>query len=91
MADKESSKCQIIDVIVLYDIRMDSEILKNKYQDLARGLKTLWNIIVEVIPVVVNALGTAPKELKERLGKIGIENKNVDLQKTTKIYSEKIP
>lgn len=58
---------------------------------MARELKTLWNIIVEVIPVVVDALGTAPKNLKERLGKIGIEKNIADLQKTAKIYSEKIP
>ena len=32
----------------------------NKYLDLAKGLKELWNVIV--IPILVGALGTAPKK-----------------------------
>ena len=34
---------------------------KDKYLDLARELKKLWNINVTVIPVVIGALGTIPK------------------------------
>ena len=35
---------------------------------------------VEVIPVVVGALGTTPKTLKQRLSDIGIETRVVELQ-----------
>lgn len=39
------------------------------------------NMIVEVIPVIIGALRTARRNLKEHLGKIGIEIKIVELQK----------
>ena len=36
-----------------------------KYQDLARELRKLWQVKVKVVPVVVGALGTIPKALRE--------------------------
>ena len=36
----------------------------DKYLDLARELKRLWNIKVMVIPLIFGALGTVPKEKK---------------------------
>lgn len=62
-----------------------------KYQDLARELKKLWNMTIEVIPVVRGMIGTPPQNMKEQLGiKIGIETMIVDLQKTAIIYSARI-
>lgn len=61
-----------------------------KYQDLARGLKTLSNMTIVVISVVMCALGTPPRHLKEHLGKSGIETKIVDCQKNTIIHSAMI-
>ena len=37
----------------------------DKYLDLAKELKKLWNMIV--IPVIISALGTVRKGLEERL------------------------
>ena len=48
-----------------------------KYQDLARGLRRLWETSVNVIPVVVGALGAVAK-LEEYLGMIKIQQKEVD-------------
>ena len=45
---------------------------------------------VKVILVVVAALGTAPKRLKQRLGDIGIKAGIVELQKTAILYSARI-
>ena len=42
----------------------------NGYNDLKRELKKIWDIPVNVIPVVVGALGTTPKTLKQRLSDI---------------------
>ena len=42
-----------------------------KYQDLARELRKLWQIKVKVVPVVVGALGTIPKELVKHLNEKG--------------------
>ena len=40
---------------------------KDKYQDLAKELKKLWNIKVMVIPIVIGALGTVTKGLVKGL------------------------
>ena len=34
----------------------------NKYQDLARELKDLWNTKVTVMPIVLGAFGAVPKK-----------------------------
>ena len=36
---------------------------KDKYLDLARGLKNLWNMKVTIMPIVIGALGTITKGL----------------------------
>ena len=36
---------------------------KDKYLDLAKELKKLWNMKVTVIPIVIGALGTVTKGL----------------------------
>ena len=45
---------------------------------------------VKVIPIVVGALGTTPKKLKQRLSDTGTETRLVELQKTTILYSVRI-
>ena len=34
---------------------------KDKYLDLARELKKLWNMLVTIIPIVIGAFGTVTK------------------------------
>ena len=41
-----------------------------KYQDLAREMRKLWNVKVEVIPIVLGSLGTLPLNLKIWMRKI---------------------
>ena len=60
------------------------------YNDLERELKKIWDMPLKVIPVVVGALGTTPKKLKQRLSFIGIERRIVELQKITILYSARI-
>ena len=48
-----------------------------KYQDLARELRRLWETSVNVIPAVLEALGAVAK-LEECLGMIKIQQKEVD-------------
>ena len=40
---------------------------KDKYLDLARELKKLWNMKVTIIPIVIGAFGTVTKELLKGL------------------------
>ena len=47
---------------------------RDKYLDLARELKKLWNMKVTIIPIVIGALGTVTKDLVQGLG--DLEKKN---------------
>ena len=38
--------------------------MKDKYLDLVRELKKLWNMKVVVIPIIIGALGMVPKGLE---------------------------
>ena len=38
-----------------------------KYQDLVREMRTIWKVKTEVIPLVIGALSTVPKELETHL------------------------
>ena len=59
-----------------------------KYQDLAREVKRIWNMKVKAIPLVIGALGTKPPLLPKKLNDIGIGPRITELQKITILYSE---
>ena len=87
--DMTTNECKIIDLTCLFDSRIE-EREKDKMKgcnDLNGGLKKIWDMPVKVIPVVLGALGTTPKKLKQWLSDIGIEKRIVELQKTTILHS----
>ena len=90
--DKEKKECKILDFAIPYDSRVNAKEMEKteKYQDLARDVQKLWNMRTKVIPVVIGALGTTPKELSKRLDDLGIGTRIVELQKTVIIYSSRI-
>ena len=61
--------CKIIDFAVPADHRINLKECekKDKYIDLARELKKLWNMQVTIIPIVVGAFGTVTKGLLKGL------------------------
>ena len=69
LIDKEHHECQIIDFAIPFDTRVyDVKVEKTeKYLDLARELKKVWNMKVTVVPLVAGALGTPAKGLEKRL------------------------
>ena len=72
--DKTKNECKIIDFVCPF-ISRNEEREKDKmkgYNDLKRELKKIWDMPVKVTPVVVGALGTTPKKLKQR----SIDNNN---------------
>ena len=90
--DKTKNECKIIVFACPFDDIIEEEV-KDKmkgYNDLKTGLKNIWDMPVKVIPVVVDALGTTPKKLKQRLSDIGIETRIVELQKTIMLYFARI-
>ena len=48
-----------------YRIKLKECEWKDKYLDLARELKKLWNMKVTIIPIVIGAFGTVTKELSK--------------------------
>ena len=75
LVDKKAKSCVIINVAIPGDCRIrEKEIEKiEKYQNLKRELKRLWSLKkVEVVPVVVGALGCISKGFSGRMGTPGI-------------------
>ena len=87
-----TNKAQVIDFAIPYDSRVDSKEMEKieKYQDLVRELKRLWDMKVVVIPIVLGALGTTPKTLQKRMKDIGIETRIGELQKTVIMHTARI-
>ena len=56
---------------------------KDKYLDLARELKKLWNMKMTIIPIVIGALGTVTKGLVQRLDDLEIRRRVENIQTTT--------
>ena len=50
---------------------MKDHLLVDKYLDIAREMKKLWNMRETILPIVVGALGTIPKGLVKGVGKVG--------------------
>ena len=91
--DKKYHECQIIiDFAIPYDTRVDNKEVEKieKYLDLARELKKVWNTKVIMVSLVVRALSTPAKERLKRLKTIGIETKITELPKTVLIHTSRI-
>ena len=67
--NKRDKSCQIIDVAFPEDGRVSENEDKKveKYQDLAREVRTMWDVRTEVILVVVGAIGSLPMNLENNL------------------------
>ena len=57
---KKKRTCKIVDFTVLADhrIKLKGNEKKDKYLDLVRERKKLWNMKVTFIPIVIGVLGT---------------------------------
>ena len=76
LVDKKEKSCVITDVAIPGDCRIrEKEIEKiEKYQNLKRELKRLWSLKkVEVVPVVVGALGCISKGFSGWMDTLGIK------------------
>ena len=76
LVDKKAKSCVIIDVAIPGDCRIREKEIKKieKYQNLKRELKRLWSLKkVEVVPVVVGALGCISKGFSGWMDTLGIK------------------
>ena len=74
IVDWEEKECIVIDVAIPADQNIaDKEWEKiSKYSELKLEIMRLWNVKAKVIPIVVGALGSIPKKLKEHLKSLGL-------------------
>ena len=63
---------------------------KDKYLDLARELKELWNMKVTIIPIVIVALGTVTEGIIKGLEDLEITERVKTIQTTTLLRSARI-
>ena len=63
---------------------------KNKYLDLARELKKLWDMKVTVIPIVIRAFGTVTKRLIQGLEDLDITGRMESIESTAFLRSTRI-
>ena len=73
--DKKEQKGMIIDIAVPADVRLEEKENENveKYQDLKKEIRRLWKLRnVEIVPVVIGALGSVSAEFDTWMGKLGI-------------------
>ena len=67
--NKKERTCKIVEFAVPADhrIKLKEWEKKDKYLDLTRELKKLWNIQVTIIPIVIGPFGTVTKGLQKGL------------------------
>ena len=74
VVDKNRRTCKIIDFVVPGNSRIGEKEKEKmeKYQDLRRELRKIWNVRVKIIPSVLGSLGAIPKQFGNRLKETGI-------------------
>ena len=84
--------CKIVDFAVLADhtIKQKESEKKDKYHDLARELKTLWNMKVTIVPIVIGAFGTVTKGLLKGLEDLEVGGRVETMQNTAVLRTARI-
>ena len=89
---KKKRICKIVDNAVPADHRInlkESE-KKDKYLDLARELKKLWNMEVMIVSIVIGALGTITKGLLKGLEDLEVGGRVQIIQTTALLRTARI-
>ena len=89
---KKNRICKIVDLAVPADDRInlrESE-KKDKYLDLAREIKKMWNMKVTIVPIVIGALGTITKRLLKGLEDLEVGGRVETIQTTTLLRTTRI-
>ena len=85
LIDKQSNTVKFIDIAIPGDCRIKQKVIekKEKYTDLCIRVQRMWSSATIVVPVVIGALGSVPRDLEESLFLIGLEGWTIPtLQKT---------
>ena len=89
---EEKRTCKIVDFAVPADhrIKLKECEKKDKYLDLARELKKLWNMQVTIIPIVIGAFGTVTKGLLKGLENLEVGRRVETIQMTALLRTARI-
>ena len=68
------------DVSVDHRVKIKENEKRDKYFDLAGELNELWSMKVTVIPVIIGALGTIPKDLVRGMEELEIRGRTETFQ-----------
>ena len=81
---KKKRNCKIVDfdVPAEHRIKLKKCEKKDKYLDLARESKKLWNVQVTIIPIVIGAFGTVTKGLLKWLKDLEVSGRVETIQTT---------
>ena len=93
VVNKNERSCAIIDMAIPGDIRVGEQEKEKieRYQEIKREIKRMWNNrSINVIPVVVGALGSTSKKLKKCIEELGVVISTVLLQKTALLGTARI-
>ena len=91
--DKKERVCLIVDIAVPADRRVEEKEQEKveKYQDLKREIGRMWEIRkVQLVPVVIGALGSVSKGFDKWIEKLDIQCNFVDMQKTALLGTARI-
>ena len=89
---KKKKTCKIVEFAVPADprIKLKECEKRDKYIDLARELKKLWNMKVTIIPIVIGAFGAITKRLLKVLEDLEVGERVETIQTTTLLRTSRI-
>ena len=89
---KKKKICKIVDFAVPADhrIKLKECEKRDKYLDLARELKKLWNMKVTIIPIVIGAFGKVTKGLLKGLEDLEVGGRVETIQTTALLKMTRI-
>ena len=81
---KNTRSCLIVDVAIPGDHKIDQKEIEKitNYADLKLEVSRMWNCEATVVPIIIGALGSIPKNLHKHLDKLETECKIVTFQKS---------
>ena len=92
MINKKKRTYKIVDFAVPADHRIKPKEVekKDKYLDLARQLKKLWNMPVIIIPIVIDTFGTISKGLLKGLEDLEVGGRGETIQTSALLRTARI-
>ena len=88
--NKRKRICKIVIVPADHRIKLKESEKKDKYLDLARELKKLWNMKVTIVPIVIGALGTVTNGLLKGLEDLEVSRQVETIQTTALLRTARI-